>query len=59
MQHNSNHNNDNLETVYMVFRVFNLGNNNIGLRVIVDPESMRLRDKLSIIAESWSVVAVE
>ncbi len=59
MQHNSNHDNDNLERVYVVFRVFNLGNDNIGLRVLVDPESMRLQDELSFNAESWSVVAAE
>ncbi|KAK4034238.1 hypothetical protein C8A01DRAFT_18936 [Parachaetomium inaequale] len=59
MQRNSNHDNDNLETVYVVFRVFNLGNDNIGLRILVDPESMRLQDQLSFTAESWSVVAAE
>ena len=59
MQHNSNHDNGNLKTVYVVFRVFNLGSDNIGLRVLVDPESMRLQDELSFTAESWSVVAAE
>ncbi len=59
MQHNSNHDNGNLASVYVVFRVFNLGKDNIGLRILVDPESMRLQDKLSFSAESWSVVAAE
>ena len=59
MQRNSNHDNDNFETVYVVFRVFNLGNDKIGLRILVDPESMRLQDELSFTAESWSVVVAE
>jgi hypothetical protein len=57
MQENTSHGNDNRRTVYVIFRVFSVGTDNTGLRVLVDPESMRLRDELSFTAESWSVVA--
>ncbi len=56
MQENTNDGNGNRASVYMIFRVFNLEAENIGLKVLVDPESMRTRDQLSFTVESWSVV---
>lgn len=58
MQENTN-GNDNRASVYMIFRVFNLEAENIGLRVLVDPESLRNREQLSFTAESWSVVTAD
>jgi hypothetical protein len=57
MQANTSDHNDNRQTVYVIFRVFSVGTDNTGLRVLVDPESMRVRGELSFTAESWSVVA--
>ena len=59
MQSVSNNNADSrrTESVYVVFRVFNLGEDDVGLRVLVDPESMRQREELAFTAETWSVVA--
>lgn len=37
MRENSN-DNGNRETVYIIFRVLNLGTDNTGLRILVDPE---------------------
>jgi hypothetical protein len=45
------------DSVYVIFRVFNLGNDSIGLKVLVDPESIRQRGELAFTAEAWSVVA--
>ncbi|KAK4233161.1 hypothetical protein C8A03DRAFT_19707 [Achaetomium macrosporum] len=59
MQDNSSHSEENLETVYVIVRVFNLGTDNPGLRVLVDPENMRRRNELSFTAELWSVVMTE
>jgi hypothetical protein len=39
-----------------MFRVFNLGQDSAGLKVLVDPEGMRLRQELAFTAEKWSVV---
>jgi hypothetical protein len=55
MQENTNRN-GNRQTVYVIFRVFNLEAGNIGLKILMDPESMRTRDELAFTAESWSVV---
>jgi len=45
------------KNVYIIFRVFNLGSDSIGLKLLVDPESMRQREELAFTAETWSVVA--
>ncbi|KAK3370805.1 hypothetical protein B0T24DRAFT_554720 [Lasiosphaeria ovina] len=59
MQNLSNNNAGDRQTdaLYVVFRVFNLGTDAVGLCVLVDPESMRQRGELAFAAESWSVVA--
>jgi hypothetical protein len=54
---NSNPDNRQTEKIYVIFRVFNLGNDSIGLKVLVDPEGMRLRGELAFTALTWSVVA--
>lgn len=46
----------NINRVYMIFRVFNLGQDTVGLKVLVDPEGLRLRRELAFTAEKWSVV---
>lgn len=58
MQNNSigNNDNNNQRTVYVIFRVFRLGSDNVGLKVLVDPEGMRQRGELSFTAETWSVI---
>ena len=58
MQGNTN-GNGNRASVYMIFRVFNLEAENISLKVLVDPESMRTRDQLSFTVKSWSVVTAD
>jgi Ino eighty subunit 1 len=59
MQNQSNNNNaESRQTagLYVIFRVFNLGIDSVGLKVLVDPESMRQRGELAFTAETWSVV---
>ena len=46
----------NKETVYAVFRVYNLGQENMGLRIYVDPEESRQCSELDFAPETWSVV---
>ena len=42
--------------IYIIFRVFNLGGDSIGLKLLVDPESMRRRNELTFTAQTWSIV---
>ena len=57
MQDHSAQNEDRpTRSLYVVFRVFNLGKDSVGLRVLVDPESMRQREELAFTAETWTVV---
>ncbi|KAL7941030.1 hypothetical protein V8C42DRAFT_335914 [Trichoderma barbatum] len=44
------------DSVYIIMRVFNVGNSNIGLRVYVDPAELEAREELLFTAETWSVV---
>lgn len=44
-----------LDQVYVIFRVYNIGLDSVGVRVLIDPESMRRRGELSFTAENWSV----
>ncbi|OQV07282.1 hypothetical protein CLAIMM_11737 [Cladophialophora immunda] len=57
MYTNSNANSRRTENIYVIFRVFNLGTDSIGLKVLVDPESVRQRGELTFTAATWSVVA--
>ncbi|RDK42854.1 hypothetical protein M752DRAFT_275955 [Aspergillus phoenicis ATCC 13157] len=47
---------DNMDTIYVIFRVYNLGQRGMRVKVYVDPEMMRLREELLFTAEGWSVV---
>ena len=49
---------DNMDTVYVIFRVYNLGQQGMRVKVYVDPEMMRVREELLFTAEGWSVVPV-
>lgn len=41
--------------VYMILRVFDLGQDEIGLRIYLDPETLRRKNSLSFTAESYCV----
>lgn len=47
------------DVIYVVFRVFNLGHTDVGLKIYVDPETLRLEEKLKFIPETWMVVPTE
>ncbi|KAL7793993.1 hypothetical protein V8C43DRAFT_280823 [Trichoderma afarasin] len=44
------------DSVYIIMRVFNVGNGNIGLRLYVDPAELEEKEELLFTAETWSVV---
>ncbi|KAK2034152.1 hypothetical protein LX32DRAFT_722382 [Colletotrichum zoysiae] len=44
------------DTLYVIFRVYNVGQENIGVKVYVDPETLRLAGRLQFTGETWSVV---
>jgi hypothetical protein len=50
---------ENLETIYAIFRVYNLGQDNMGVRIYLDPESLRLAGRLRFTAEQWSAVPID
>lgn len=37
----------NQDTIYVIFRVFNLNNDDVGLKIYVDPERLRQTNKLT------------
>jgi hypothetical protein len=41
--------------VYMILRVFDLGQDEIGLRIYLDPETLRRKNSLRFTAESYCV----
>ncbi|KAL3421238.1 ino80 chromatin remodeling complex protein [Phlyctema vagabunda] len=41
--------------VYIIFRVFNLGRNNLSVKLYVDPEAHRLRGDLIFESQTWTV----
>lgn len=43
------------ESIYMIFRVFNLGNNAIGVRIYMDPDRMKREGRLIFTADRWTV----
>ncbi|RMZ39655.1 hypothetical protein CA14_010174 [Aspergillus flavus] len=45
-----------LDAIYIIFRVFNIGTDSVSMRVYVDPERMRRRRHLVFTAETWSIV---
>ncbi|GFG16303.1 hypothetical protein IFM61392_09435 [Aspergillus lentulus] len=50
------HNRSDHSEVYMILRVFELHGDNIGMRVYLDPEQLRLDGGLLFTGETWSVV---
>lgn len=44
------------ETVYMIFRVYNLNSDKIGLRVYPDPAELEQTGELLFTPGAWSVV---
>lgn len=42
--------------VYLIFRVFDIRGPNIGMRVYLDPEQVRLDGGLLFTDETWSVI---
>jgi len=42
--------------IYVIFRVYNLGQDNMGLKIYLDPETSR---QLEFTAQTWSVVPVQ
>ena len=50
---------ENHDTIYTVFRVYNLGRSGMGLRIYLDPETLRLNEDLEFSSEGpWSVILV-
>ncbi len=47
---------DNDHTIYAIFRVYSLGRDGMGLRVYLDPETLRVSGQLEFTSETWSVV---
>jgi hypothetical protein len=43
------------ESIYMIFRVFNMGNDSIGVRIYMDPDRMRREGRLRFTADRWTV----
>jgi hypothetical protein len=46
---------ENPDSIYLIARVFNLGQSTIQMRLYVDPEMMKVRRQLLFTAENWSV----
>ncbi|KAF7179749.1 hypothetical protein CNMCM7691_008799 [Aspergillus felis] len=47
---------DNQASVYVIFRVYNLGRDSVGMKVYVNPGLMEVRGELVFVTETWSVV---
>jgi hypothetical protein len=43
-------------SIYVLFRVFNVGKDSAQMKVYVDPEAMRERNELRFTAKTWSIV---
>lgn len=43
------------ESIYMIFRVFNMGNSSIGTRIYMDPARMEQEGRLKFTADRWTV----
>ena len=46
----------NQHVIYIIFRVYNLGRQSMGLKLYVDPEEHRRQGKLSFTTDKWTVV---
>lgn len=47
-----------VNTIYMIFRVYNLGTDNMRLRIYMNPDVLRRRNVLRFTPESYSVTHV-
>ena len=47
------------ESIYMIFRVFNLGSKNAGLRIYADPDQLRRDGKLKFAANRWTITPAQ
>lgn len=47
-----------VSTIYVIFRVYNLGKDNMSLRIYVDPDALQRQGELRFTAESYSVIPV-
>ncbi|KAI1327062.1 hypothetical protein F5Y16DRAFT_421235 [Xylariaceae sp. FL0255] len=56
MQGNTNWPDNANGNIYVIFRVYSLGQDNMGLEIYVDPEALRRTDQLKFRSELWSVV---
>ncbi len=43
------------ESIYVIFRVYDLGQARVGLKIYMDPETMRSKRLLSFREDTWSV----
>lgn len=43
-------------SIYVIFRVFNLTNDSIGVRVYVNPDKMKEEEELVFSVDTWSVI---
>jgi len=43
------------ESIYMIFRVFNMGNSSIGTRIYMDPARMEQEGLLKFTSDRWTV----
>lgn len=43
------------ESIYMIFRAFNMGNSSIGTRIYMDPARMEQEGRLKFTADRWTV----
>ncbi|KAK1512450.1 uncharacterized protein CCOS01_14690 [Colletotrichum costaricense] len=50
---------ENSHAAYVIFRVYNLGRQNMGYKVYLDPEELKRRGQLSFTAEKWSVIPIQ
>jgi hypothetical protein len=47
---------ENTHTIYVIFRVYNLGRDNMGLKIYLDPATLSDSGALQFTAEGWSAV---
>jgi hypothetical protein len=45
------------EKIYVLFRVFNLGKENINMKIYIDPETHRRSNTLLFEAQTWTVTS--
>lgn len=50
------HNRADYSEVYLIFRVFNIRDENVRMSVYLDPEQLKLDGGLVFTGETWSVV---